>query len=88
MFINIHVSLNQCKDSGSEFVVKKARNNLNGHGSVFPVQGIVVVVVGIGAVLEKSLVVQGRLEKLRDDREEKVNENDAGMRVVVGGGKR
>lgn len=87
-----HVSLNQCKDPGSEFVVKKARNNLNGHSSVFPAQGIVVVdddIGGIdgeeaGGVLEQSFVGQGGFEKLRDESEEKENENDAGMRVEGG----
>lgn len=73
-------------------MVKKARNNLNGHSSVFPAQGIGVVdddIGGIdgeeaGGVLEQSFVGQGGFEKLRDESEEKENENDAGMRVEGG----
>jgi len=62
-------------------VVKKARDGLNSHGSVFTVQGVFGVVGGgvnehvididpSGLVLEKSLIVQGSFEQLRDEREE------------------
>ncbi|WVZ13401.1 hypothetical protein V8G54_010967 [Vigna mungo] len=96
-----HVSLNEGEDSGSDFVMKKERNGLNSHGSVFAVQGVFgvigggvdehVVDIGIGEsgdpsglVLEKALVVQGSFEQLRDEGEEKVDENEAGVGVVGG----
>lgn len=83
--------------------MKKARDGLNSHGSVFAMQAVFgevgggvdehVVDIGIGEsgdpsglVLEQSLVVQGSFEKLRDDGEEEVDENEAGVGVVGGVG--
>lgn len=37
--------MNQRKDPGSDFVVKKACNDLNSSGSILPVQNIPILVV-------------------------------------------